>query len=160
MEPMSGEAHSRSRTEPGPGSGFGGWCSKVLFLVVILPAVLRARLRSGYWLRHGSLDRAIEELRTVRPFRWRFLHNPRWLAGAVNRLQPWLPRRGTGPCLLRSLMLLDLWARCELEPRLHLALRRTAEGAAAAAEGHAWVTSSVDRELGTSDQGYRETFSL
>ena len=60
--------------------------------------------------------------------------DPVALARAVGRLAPVLPPWGMGLCLKRALLLVHLWARCGLEPRLHL-------GVFADRRGHAWVTA-------------------
>jgi hypothetical protein len=54
----------------------------------------------------------------------------------VTRWAPLLPPHGIGPCLKRSLLLLDLWSRCGLAPRLHVGVALSATGRRA----HAWVT--------------------
>lgn len=71
------------------------------------------------------------------------LADPTLLAAGVNRLLPLLqhlqrprPHR-FGPCLQRSLLLVDLLGRCGEAPTLHCGLRRIERGAV---EGHAWIT--------------------
>jgi hypothetical protein len=118
-------------------------------------------------------------MRAVPPFGIPILARPEWLLATLDRLLPLLPPWRYGRCLKRSLLLLDLWARCGLRPRLHLGVRREGEGRH---DAHAWVT--VDRADGaeirlaatgpesiaaqaagklppaTSSQGYPEAFVL
>ena len=74
--------------------------------------------------------------------------------GLVNRLLRVLPPRGLRPCFKRSLLLLDLWSRCGLEPRLHLGLRRREDRR----EGHAWITVADRPDLSAGKGGYTEAF--
>jgi hypothetical protein len=76
-------------------------------------------------------------LRRVRPLP-AVLGDPGRLLAAVDRLGPYLPPWRIGWCLKRSLLLLDLWARCGLAPRLHVATRRGDDGRL---EGHAWISA-------------------
>lgn len=57
-------------------------------------------------------------------------------ARVAQRLLPLLPPHSHGPCLRRSLLLLDVWTRCGLAPRLHLGVRTPTRDA------HAWLTST------------------
>lgn len=106
------------------------------FAVVGLPALLRAvaRARSTAKL---PIDERVARLRAARPFRGRALRDPARWSGYVARVERLLPVDG-GPCLRRSLVLLDLHARCGLEPRLALAFRPDGAGAG---DGHAWLTT-------------------
>ena len=124
--------------------------AKTAFVLLALPAVGRAALRVA-WLRRGrSLDQWVEALREVAPFGDHgagavLRSNPAWLAGVVDRLLPVLPPRRHGPCLKRSLILMDLWSRCGLEPTFHLGMQRP-ERTARTSEGaevdlHAWVST-------------------
>lgn len=98
---------------------------QLTFAVVALPIVLRAcwrlwRLDRG----HARLDELAQAMSRVAPLRAGWLRRPRLLAGCVDRLGSVLPPYGYGRCLKRSLLLLDLWGRCELEPSFHLGVRR------------------------------------
>lgn len=122
--------------------------------MLAFPALVRASTRVAYWNRRLALDAQIERLRQAPPFRFRWLARPRELAGCVDRLLRVLPPRGHGACFRRSLHLLDLWARCGLEPELRLGIK----GEEDLHEGHAWVVCRRDPEVRTSSQGYDETF--
>lgn len=142
-----------------------GYAAKAIFLLCALPWITLAAVRTLYWTRRRSLDLAVEHLRSVPPFRWPYLRRPHWLCASVDRMLPLVPLRGFGPCLKRSLLLLDLWGRCELEPRLHLGIRAPSLGSSwspgrRSAEGHAWISSAVDPAVSTSDQGYASGFSF
>ena len=114
--------------------------ANALFLLASLPAILAASVRLARRERRLAFDALVATLRDAgraRPLP-RFLARPERLAGAVERLLPWLPPRGHGPCLKRALLLLELWTRCGLEVRLHLGLRPgTGRG-----EAHAWLTAT------------------
>src|SRR6185436_476137 len=84
------------------------------------------------------LDELAARLRSTPRFALPLLAHPEWLLAALDRLLPLLPPRGYGRCLKRSLLLLDLWSRCGLRPRLHLAAPTARAGGER--EGHAWVT--------------------
>lgn len=128
---------------------------KIVFFLIALPAVVRVAARVQWSYRRHPLDAQVERLRDVPPFRFSWLaRRPLLLAGCVERLQPLLPPRGHGPCLKRCLHLLDLWARCGLEPELCMGL----QGEAAFREGHAWVVSRRDPAIRTSAQSYEEAF--
>lgn len=117
---------------------------QLLFAVIALPTVLRTARRVHRLHRRLRLDELADALREVAPFRLAYLRRPRWLAGVVDRILPWLPPRSYGPCLKRSLYLLDLWSRCGLAPELHLGMRR--EGEQADDDDvhlHAWVRADV-----------------
>jgi len=127
------------------------------FFVLALPAVLRSAGRVRRLTRETGLRRLPEALRRAPRFRASWLGRPAWLDGTVARLLPLLPPYGYGPCLKRSLLLLDLWSRCGLEPRLHLGVRRPGEEPL---EGHAWVTvgdPKLDRRTGP--LGHEEMWS-
>ncbi len=95
---------------------------KILFFAVALPAVLRAAWRLQRLGRGRRLDQLADRLRHVKPFRFAMLANAAYLAGCVEALGH---RRS---CLARSLLLLDLWSRCGLEPRLRLGMVRSPGG--------------------------------
>ena len=48
-----------------------------------------------------------------------------------------VPPWNLGPCLKRSLILLDLWSSCGREAVLRLGMRRAVDGAW---QGHAWLS--------------------
>jgi hypothetical protein len=72
----------------------------------------------------------------------------------VEPLLPLLPPYGSGRCVKRSLILLDLWSRAGLEPSLHLGLR---EGNGVR-QGHAWVTTRNERICTYHPPDIREAF--
>jgi hypothetical protein len=135
---------------------------RALFPAAALPAVLRAAWRVAGPLRRTPIERLPDRLRavpsyTAPPLATPWLRRPADLDAVAARLLPLLPPYGAGRCLKRSLLLLDLWARCGLVPRLHLGARRPGEGALAA---HAWVTTGVpalDRRSGPA--GHQELWS-
>ncbi|HSM49760.1 MAG TPA: lasso peptide biosynthesis B2 protein [Thermoanaerobaculia bacterium] len=111
-----------------------------LFLLAVFPAVLAAARRLARREGRLAFDALVAELRAAgrsRPLPPGLAH-PERLAGAVERLLPWLPPRGYGRCLKRALLLLELWSRCGLEVRLHLGFRPGSGGS----EAHAWVTAT------------------
>ncbi len=110
--------------------------SKAAFFVAALPAVLRAALRLARLNRRHGLQELADRLRAVEPWSTTYLANPRYLDASVSRLVGLLPPRGFGPCIKRSFLLLDLWSRCGLEPRIHIGTqKRDGEH-----HFHAWVT--------------------
>lgn len=110
--------------------------SRVLFALVGLPALLRAVARARSTARL-PIDERVALLRAAEPFRRRTLRDPERWSGYVARVARLLPVDG-GPCLKRSLVLLDLHSRCGLEPRLALAFRPDGAGSG---DGHAWLTT-------------------
>jgi hypothetical protein len=131
---------------------------KLIFFLLAAPAVARASARVTWLVRRLTLEELADRLRSVPPFRLRPLRDPSWMLACLDRLLPLLPPRSYGTCMRRSLLLLDLWSRCGLRPRLHLGIRRGGEGVH---EGHAWVSASAgEGEPGpaTSAQGYPEAF--
>ena len=135
------------------------------FFALALPAVVRASVRVTWLQRHLPLDELVVRLRATPAFLLTPLAHPEWLLATLDRLLPVLPPRGYGRCLKRSLLLLDLWSRCGLRPRLHLGAPR--ERVAGEHEGHAWVTVDPVGQatgptigLGTSSEGYPEAFVL
>jgi hypothetical protein len=136
--------------------------SKACFAAAALPVVVRAALRCAWLERRLTLEELVVRLRQTCPFSWRFLRRPQWLLGTLDRVLPWLPPWRYGACLKRSLLLLDLWSRCGLQPAFHLGVRR--EGDGERYQAHAWVTTdgwAVDSApLATSSAGYPEAFSL
>jgi len=100
-----------------------------------MPWVVGAALRVAFLYSKMPLDEAVKHLRRIHV---RFpgpLRNPMWLRGLVDRLLPVLPPAGGGRCLKRSLMLLDLWSRCALEPRFFIGVKP----GFSRPEGHAWL---------------------
>jgi len=137
-----------------------GKLARAAFFVLALPAVVRASLRVAVLARRLPLDEVVARLRAEPPFVVRSLSRPEWLLASLDRLLPMLPPYGYGRCLKRSLLLLDLWSRCGLHPRLHLAAPLVRAGGRY--EGHAWVTvEPASASLpGTSSEGYVEAFML
>lgn len=107
---------------------------KALFFALALPFVLWAAVRVGRH-RHRRLDQLARRLRRVEAFRLGYLKNPHHLAGTVDRILALGGREGR--CWVRSLLLLDLWSRCGLEPRLRLGMVCSPEER----QFHAWVTA-------------------
>lgn len=138
---------TRVRTLPG----------RAAFAVAAVPALVRASWRVRRELRRRGIEEAPARLRDVSPFAARWLARPADLDAVATRLLPLLPPRRTGRCLKRSLLLLDLWSRCGLAPRLHLGVRPPGEGTLAA---HAWITTgdpTLDRRSGPA--GHEELWS-
>lgn len=145
---------------------------KAAFFLLALPAVARAAARLTWLERRLPLEDLVARLRATRPFAIAALVRPEWLLATVDRLLFLLPPWRYGRCLKRSLLLLDLWSRCGLRPRLHLGVRRGGEQGRH--QGHAWVTvdgriaSAPSKEAiamnalapATSSQGYPEAFVL
>jgi hypothetical protein len=102
-----------------------------------VPLVLVTSLRVARGFPRSDLTRLVDRLRRGRSFRGP-LRDPLAHARAVGRLLPHLWPRDMGPCLKRSLILVHLWSRCGLEPRLHLGTYWDAEGRRAF---HAWLTA-------------------
>ncbi len=112
--------------------------TKAAFFVAALPAVLRAAGRLVRLNRRCDLQELADRLRAVEPWQESYLANPRYLDASVSRLVKLLPPRNFGPCIKRSFLLLDLWSRCGLEPRIHIGTqKRDGEH-----HFHAWVTVS------------------
>ncbi len=118
--------------------GMGELSTKAAFFVVALPAVARASLRLCRLNKRCDLRQMADRLRSVERWDGSFLANPRYLDASVSRLVSLLPPRRFGPCIKRCLLLLDLWSRCGLEPRIHVGTRKL--------DGehhfHAWVSVS------------------
>ena len=122
--------------------------AKTAFAAIAWPVVLRASLRAAWNVRRLPLDEVVTTMRSVKPLPG-WLQRPRWLAGLSDRLLPVLPPLGYGPCMKRSLFLLDLWGRCGLEPVIHLGIQTgdqsgqtaTASLDATDRELHAWITA-------------------
>ncbi len=98
-------------------------------LVAIL-ASARAAIRVWWLEPRSSLTELVAELRSSPKLRGL---DPRVAQGVLERLLLFLPPYRTGRCVKRSLILLELWSRCGLDPRLHLGFQ--------ARYGHAWVTT-------------------
>ncbi len=110
--------------------------AKTAFFFIALPAVARAALRLTRLSEGLDLRQLADRLRAVEPWRGSYLANPRYLDATVSRLIKLLPPRRFGPCMKRSFLLLDLWSRCGLTPRVHLGTRKHG----AEQQFHAWVT--------------------
>lgn len=124
--PKAGPPMDRSRQNPAA-------------ILLALFAVLRAALRVGWLEPRTSLDELASRLRDRRPER------PSWdlalASGVAERLLPLLPPYGAGRCVKRSLLLLDLWSRAGLDPRLHVGFRGNRLSGSG---GHLWVTTGRD----------------
>lgn len=112
---------------------------KLLFAVAALGPVLRASLRAAVLHRGDDLTATADDLRDVPHFKLQTLRNARWLDALVDRLLPWLPPYRLSPCTKRSLLLLDLWSRCGLDPVLHVGIA----GEASQRRAHAWVSAAI-----------------
>ena len=117
-----------------------GTLAKCLFFVATVPTVVATGFRISRLDRKGGFKAVVEGARRhgerLLPAP---LRRPLWLAGVVERLLPWLPPRRYGTCLRRSLILLELWSRCDLRPRLHLGFRSSPPDP----EAHAWLTADA-----------------
>jgi hypothetical protein len=122
-------------------------------LLLLLPAVIAASIRTWWLYRRLPLDQVCRALVEVHPLPPP-LSDPAGYLRLVNRLLRVLPPRGLGPCFKRSLLLLDLWSRCGLVPRLHLGVR----GSANSRDGHAWVTVAGRPDLSAGEPAYTEAF--
>jgi len=112
--------------------------AQVAFAVAATPYLFAAGWRIARRDRRLGFGRLVDELRSNggRPLpRW--LARPDWLAGTLERCLGVIPPRRYGPCLRRSLILLDLWTRCGLRPTLHLGFRLATEDRG----GHAWISA-------------------
>ena len=101
-------------------------------------------------------DELLRRLRIGKPFPGE-LATPTLHLRVVNRLLRVLPPSEMGPCMKRSLLLLHLWSRCGLAPRLHLGVARAGEEGFRA---HAWLTADVGGAhlAAGSGDGYAEAF--
>jgi hypothetical protein len=134
--------------------------AKAAFFSCAAPLVALVAVRVTVLERRLQLDELAHRLRQARPFPRLLRGRPRWWAGTVERLLPVLPPWRLGPCFKRSLLLLDLWARCGLEPRLHLSVRHSTHSEPGY-EGHAWVSTGNGPEApATSSLGYPTAFEL
>ena len=122
-------------------------------LLLLLPAVVAASTRTWWLYPRLPLDHACRALVEVRPLPLP-LRDPAGCLRLVNRLLRILPPHDLGPCIKRSLLLLDLWSRCGLAPRLHLGVRRSVDRR----ECHAWVTVAGRPDLSAGEPGYTEAF--
>ena len=125
-----------------------------------LARAVAAAYLAGWRVRRGGglpFDRLVDELRQGRPFAGP-LADPDLHLRVVGRLLPLLPPRQMGPCMKRSLLLLNLWSRCGLAPCLHLGAAPLGEGLL----GHAWLTADAHgRALRAgSSEGQRELFAF
>ena len=111
---------------------------KATFFLAALPAILRAAARLAWLDRRCDLSELADRLRAVRPWRESYLANPRYLDASAYRLAGLLPPRRHGRCLKHSFLLLDLWSRCGLQPRIHIGTLKGEDGR----RFHAWVTVS------------------
>jgi len=113
---------------------------RYLFAFAALPSVVASGRRIAAADRASGFKGMLESLRAGGDRRLpRWLARPEELAYAVERVLPLLPPRRYGPCLRRSLVLLDLWKRCGLEPSLHLGFNLSSPDR----RGHAWLTAET-----------------
>lgn len=103
-------------------------------------------------------DELLRRLRIAEPYSGA-LAEPTLHLRVVNRLLRFLPPSGMGACMKRSLLLLRLWSRCGLAPRLHLGVSRAGEEGFRA---HAWLTADAagTRLRAGSGDGYVEALVL
>jgi hypothetical protein len=111
--------------------------NRVAFFLFAIPSLIRAVWRVRRLEPGCGLPELVDRLRGVNPWRLAVLNHPAHLEGTVGRVSDILPLRGLGPCMRRSLVLLDLWSRCGLDPRLHLGVATDGDDHCL----HAWVTS-------------------
>jgi len=124
---------------------------KGVFFLLAWPSVIRAAWRVRRLEPGSDLPELVDRLRRVKPWRFAFLNNPAYLEASVGRLAVWLPLRGLGPCMKRSLVLLDLWSRCGVDLRFHLGMAQSKEERCL----HAWVTGPQQ----SGGSGYTEVWS-
>ena len=130
---------------------------RLLALLVAAPFVLRAACRVAWLSRRHGIAELAARLRAAPPFHLAPLARPELWRTAVGRLAPLLPVCGRGACYAKSLLLLDLWARCGLVPRLHLSY----QGGAGGVVGHAWVSAARDGgQVSTPSLGHSPLFEL
>jgi len=118
-------------------------------------ATLSAARRVARLSESLPFDDAVAALRQGRIYRGR-LKDPRVHLRVTAHLASRLPPRNMGACLRRSLILLHLWSRCGLRPKLHLGFRLEEDDRF----GHAWVTLEEPglAELATASLDYPELF--
>lgn len=111
---------------------------KLLFAAFALPALVRAAWHLSGLRDERNLERLAAGLRRGPLFRLAWLRRPHYHAALAERLIRLLPPRHWGPCLKKSLLLMELWTRCGLEPTLHLGaqLRSSRQF-----EFHAWISA-------------------
>lgn len=128
--------------------------SESLFAARAVPRIVATAWRLSRLARRHRLIDLPERMRAVPEPDLRF---PAWWDAVLIRLLPALPPYRFGRCLKRSLILLDLWSRCGLQPRLHLGVRRPGDDPL---EGHAWVTTGDPRlDRRTGPEGWEEMWS-
>ncbi len=116
-------------------------------LIVATGAVVLAGFRVARKEKRLGFDEMIEVLRSARPV---ISCEPRAAGKVIGRLLRWIPPRGMGRCMKRSVILLHLWTSENLEVRIHLGAAADPEGKA---RGHAWLTvndSELERYCGDS----------
>ena len=111
--------------------------------VVALGFVLRAAIRVRWHEPRTDLRELVGELRASPTSS--IALDLDLVEAVLERLLPVLPPWGTGRCVKRSLMLLDLWSRAGLTPHLHLGFLEASEGRT----GHAWVSAQVPMSRST-----------
>lgn len=123
----------------------------------VLGAIARAAFRVGRESQRSTLSDLVERLRRpggVLPYADPSEAKALLALTLLEPLLPLLPPYGAGRCVKRSLILLDLWSRAGLQPKLHLGLR---EGDGLR-QGHAWVTTRRDRIRTYQPPDTREAF--
>lgn len=130
----------------------------------LLPLLRAVPLVAAAWWRLSRLDRELPLDVAVAQLRARGgddgasagaadADTARAAAALVEAFLPVAPAVHLGPCLRRSLLLVDVLSRCGFAPRLRLGVRRR-DGW----HGHAWV--EVPGLVSTGDRGYTAAFEL
>ena len=128
--------------------------SRIFRAVCLLPWIGLASVRVSAHFHRLNFDDLPATLTAVPPLP-AFLRDPLVIRSLVVRLSPILPPPGMGRCLKRSLLLLDLWSRCGIEPVLHLGIKRNGD----VRLFHAWVTSAGRPDLSSEAPALTEIFS-
>lgn len=120
----------------------------------LLPWVGLAAARVAFGYRRLGLDELPAWLSGVSPLP-RPLRDPIVAGALVSRTASFLPPRRMGRCLKRSLILLDLWSRCGLEPELHLGVKKAGDTRLY----HAWLTARGCPAPLSEDTSFAEIFT-
>lgn len=108
------------------------------FALRALPALLGAAVELRRFSRLARVHELPQLLREDARLLPAGLQDPARLAALVDAVSPFLPPRELGPCLRKSLLILHLWARCGLSPRLHLGAQSSR---GPCPDFHAWVSA-------------------
>jgi len=127
--------------------------NRILFALRVLPALLAAAAELRRLAATTPVHQMPDTLRQNAKPLPAALRRPAELAALSDRLSPFLPPRGLGPCLRKSLLVLVLWSRCGLEAKLHLGAQ---QGEGPCPDFHAWV-SAGENEHGRG--GHQELWS-